>query len=412
MKIVSSLAIAVSLVIAGGAAPAAAQDASAKPADAAAPVPQRKIKLSKSASKAIMELDAAVKTKAADYPEKLAAAQAAAKTTDDKYYVAKLQLAMAGQDKAAILVAAEAILASGGAEEAEAASLRSYLASQALASASPADAEKIFAERVAANPNDLDSIVGLAQVKKDLNKESEALELLQRAIGLNKTAGKAVPEAWYKNAVSIAYKARKDDVASRLAQEALSAYPNKENFNNLIAVSTTTISKDEQTYVDLLRLMQVSGTLQDSRDYLRLAQQLEFDRFPGEAKAVLEAAQRAGKSTGAEGSALLGRVNPRVAEDRAALPVVEPKARSAADGKLALSLATAHYGYGNHAKAAELYRLALQKGGVDANLVNTRLGIALAMGGQRAEAEAAFRAVTGSRASLAALWLAWLAQRG
>ena len=410
MKIVSSLAIAASLIIVGAAAPAAAQGNGAK--QAAAPAPQRKIKLSKGASKAIMELDAAVKSKAADYRQKLAAAQAVAKTSDDKYYIAKLQLSMAGQDKAAIRVAAEAILASGGADAEETANLRAYLSGQALASASPAEAERIFTERLAANPNDVDSIVNLAQIKKDQNKDVEALALLQRAIGLNKTANKPVPEAWYKNAVRIAYKQRNDAVAHTLAQEALSVYPNKENFGNLVAVSTTTISKDEQTYVDLLRLMQVSGTLQDPRDYLRLAQQLEFDRFPGEAKAVLEAAQRAGKSTGAEGAAVLARVNPRVAEDRAALPVVEPKARSAADGKLALSLATAHYGYGNHAKAAELYRLALQKGGVDANLVNTRLGIALAMAGQRAEAETAFRAVTGSRKSLAALWLAWLAQRG
>ena len=53
-------------------------------------------------------------------------------------------------------------------------------------------------------------------------------------------------------------------------------------------------------------------------------------------------------------------------------------------------------------------RAALQKGGQDANMVNTRLGAALALAGQRAEAEAAFRAVTGQRAELAQLWLLWL----
>ena len=48
---------------------------------------------------------------------------------------------------------------------------------------------------------------------------------------------------------------------------------------------------------------------------------------------------------------------------------------------------------------------------MDANLVNTRLGIALSMAGQRADAEAAFRKVTGVRAPLANLWIAWLAMR-
>jgi hypothetical protein len=59
-----------------------------------------------------------------------------------------------------------------------------------------------------------------------------------------------------------------------------------------------------------------------------------------------------------------------------------------------------------------LYRAALQKGGVDPGIANLRLGLALALADNRAEAETAFRAVTGTRAELASLWLAWLAQRG
>ena len=74
-----------------------------------------------------------------------------------------------------------------------------------------------------------------------------------------------------------------------------------------------------------------------------------------------------------------------------------------------LRIADAYFSYGQYAQAAELYRAALQKG-ADANLANTRLGAALALAGQRAEAEAAFRAVTGPRAELAQFWLLWLSQ--
>jgi len=77
------------------------------------------------------------------------------------------------------------------------------------------------------------------------------------------------------------------------------------------------------------------------------------------------------------------------------------------DGRAVLRLADAYYGYGQYADAIELYRAALQKG-ADAGTVNTRLGAALAMAGQRAEAEAAFRAVTGQRAEIASFWLLWL----
>ncbi len=81
------------------------------------------------------------------------------------------------------------------------------------------------------------------------------------------------------------------------------------------------------------------------------------------------------------------------------------------DGEYTIKTAEAAYGYGRYAEAAELYRVALTKGGEDANLLNVRIGASLAMAGQRAEAETALRAVTGNRSEIAAIWLAWLARR-
>ena len=71
----------------------------------------------------------------------------------------------------------------------------------------------------------------------------------------------------------------------------------------------------------------------------------------------------------------------------------------------------AYFGYGDYAKAISLYRAALQKGGIDANVVNTHLAMALALSGQKAEAEAALKAVTGPRAELANFMLVWLGQQ-
>ena len=52
----------------------------------------------------------------------------------------------------------------------------------------------------------------------------------------------------------------------------------------------------------------------------------------------------------------------------------------------------------------------MQKGGVDADTVNTRLGIALANSGDKAGAQAAFDTVkTEPRPGIAGLWLAYLA---
>jgi hypothetical protein len=421
MKLVSTLAVSAALAMGAAAAPAVAQDAkkSSKAGSAAAPAKggsaqsQRKYNLSKEARKAIGELQTAVGAKAADVSQKLAAAQAVAKNSDDRYVIAKLQLehALATSDKAGQRAAVDAILASGGADAAEKATLNEYLAGESARSGDFTGMETMFAARVQANPNDVASIISLAQAKVGLKKDAEALALLERAITVTKANGGKAEESWYRNAVAIADRQKNTALASRLANEALSVYPNQDNFNNLIALSQPQIIKDQEAHADLLRLLQVTGRIRSSTDYLQLARHHEYNRNWGEAKSVLEAAAKADKTSPAH-AALLSKVSARIAEDRAALPSAAAKARTDPTGKLALNLATVYAGYNDYATAADLYRVALQKGGVDANLVNTRLGIALALGGQRADAEAAFRKVTGLRAPLANLWLAWLSLRG
>jgi Flp pilus assembly protein TadD len=83
--------------------------------------------------------------------------------------------------------------------------------------------------------------------------------------------------------------------------------------------------------------------------------------------------------------------------------------RTAADGKRAANTGNAHLAYGQYAKAIELLKISLAKGGADADAVNTRLGIANARLGQKAEARQAFSAVgAGTRSDIAKFWLLWL----
>jgi hypothetical protein len=134
--------------------------------------------------------------------------------------------------------------------------------------------------------------------------------------------------------------------------------------------------------------------------------------LPGEAKAVVDE----GKAKGAfdASSKAINEIGAaagaKVAADKASLAGSEKSAASAANGKAALGTADAYFGYGDYAKAATLYKLALQKGGVDAATVNMRLGEALAKAGQAAEAKQAFAQVTGPRAELAQFWTLWVDQ--
>ena len=66
---------------------------------------------------------------------------------------------------------------------------------------------------------------------------------------------------------------------------------------------------------------------------------------------------------------------------------------------------------GSWAEAEEMYALALQKGGVDRDRTLTRLGIAQAQQGKKAEAKATFAQVGGARVPVARMWSAFVESR-
>ena len=93
------------------------------------------------------------------------------------------------------------------------------------------------------------------------------------------------------------------------------------------------------------------------------------------------------------------------------LPQLATEARAASVARLAVRTGDAYYGYGDYAKAVELYHVALTKSGADANLTNLHLGMALARAGDKAGATAALKTVAGPRSELAKFWLVYVATR-
>lgn len=409
MKLVSTIAAAAALAAVGAVAqPVLAQ----KPAPQAQPA-ARKFSISPAARKPLTELQKAVNAKdETAYPAALAAAQGVVTTTDDKYVLAKLMLQHSEQanDATARLAAYQAVLASGGADAAESQTITHNISVLAANSGNWALAESTLKPIVAANPNDIDDNVNLARAELELKKNAEALPYLLHAIQLTEATGKPAPEPWYRNALGIAYQTHNDAVVAQMNAALLKDYPSGQNFGNAIAIFAGKPDLPKDMQLDLLRLMYASGNM-NAGNYIQLAAMLDRGGLPGEEQTVLESGIRAGKLGGTEAPQMLRSASAHIAEDRASLASSEQKARSAATGTIAANTAAAYAGYGDYAKAADLYRLALQKGGVDPNVVNTRLGIVLALGGRKAEAEAAFHAVTGPRTELAALWLTWLSTR-
>jgi tetratricopeptide (TPR) repeat protein len=345
----------------------------------------------------------------------LAAAQAAAQGADARYMLGALQLRMGiGTSNQQVQAQAiDAMIASGGAPAEQLPQLLTNQAALAVQANDYRKAEAAYTRLVELQPNNHENLARLAEVKNSLNKPNEAVALIDRAIQAMRASGQQVPENWYKRGLKIAYDGRMPAQATGFARALIAAYPTRENWRDSLLIYRETAQLDRAGTLDLLRLQRAANALAGERDYFEMAELLNQAGLPGEANAVLEAGIQSRMIDGNRPAFrdLRGVIQGRMQGDRAALAGQERQALAAANGTLALNIGDAYYGYGDYAKAATLYRAALQKGGVDANVVNTRLGMALHAAGQRVEAEAAFRAVTGPRQELANFWLALLAQR-
>ena len=237
---------------------------------------------------------------------------------------------------------------------------------------------------------------------------------LERTIAEKTAKGEKAPEEWYRYAIAQSNKRKlKPQTLTWLGKYA-AAYPSPKTWYEVLAtygIQQDSVSKlDNQQKIDLFRLMRATGGLNDQYFYLEYAQKAQNAGLPFEAQAVLREGMANGKIPAAntEAKAMMTEVATSI-RNEGSLTALETKARASAGGSLAMQTADANLGAGNYAKAAELYRLALSKGGVDADTVNTRLGIALARSGDKAGAQAAFDLVkTGNRAEIAQLWTTYL----
>jgi tetratricopeptide (TPR) repeat protein len=413
MKSISTFAIAVSLVV-GGAVVGAPALAQKKGEQAAAEAP--KMKLSKQETAAIIPLQTAVRDKNyAQAATLLPAAQAAAKSPDARYVVGGLQyqMALGNNDTAGQAAALEAMIATGRADQSSLTQFYKALGSIYTNLKQPDRAMAAYQKLSELQPNSVEATLAMAEATAGTNK-AQAIELIQKAIATQKASGQAVPENWYRRALRFAIEANLAQQQAQISRDLLNAYPTPENWRNALTIYRQGANLDKQGETDVLRFMRAAKAMKGDADYFKLANNLNDLGFPGESKAVIDEGVQSRAIDGNKDyfRQLSTLVGGRVSADRTSLPGLKSKALAGANGKQALTTADAFYGYGDYASAIELYRAAIQKGGVDNNVANTRLGAALALAGRRAEAEAAFKAVTGPRQALANYWLLWLSQRG
>ena len=233
------------------------------------------------------------------------------------------------------------------------------------------------------------------------------------AADATKAAGQQVPAQWYQIGVSRAEAAKLPDV-TEWAKMSYQADPSGQNLRTLVRLfqrANPNITNREN--LDVLRLLGASDGLVVAQDFTEYAEMASKTGIYGEVKTVIDKGRSKGVLNASQGADVYQSAVPKIAGDKSTLGSAEADAQKAANGKIAAATADAYLGYGDYAKAASMFELAKQKGGVDADEVNTRLGIAKTLGGDTAGAKAAFEAVQGgARKQIAGLWLAYLGTKG
>ena len=389
--------------------PPAPAPATAQPAQ-----PQRQYNLSRGERTAFQPVIVAVT--ASDWAAATAAlpaAQAAARGNDAKYLVGqiRLQIGINTQNRAMQSQAIDEMIASGGAMPSEMRALYENQLEFATAAGDTAKAARAMAQLDALTPNDPTRFVRQARIRAAANDAPGAIALYRQAMQLQTTNGQAIPVEWRQQIAALAYRARLPETTT-LMREWLAVAPTPALWHDSLAIYAE-LNSGSGMNLDVYRLVRAAGAMTSERDYVLLSEAANEVRAFGEVKAVLEEGLSRNLITTNAGFARdrIALATRRATDDRASLAGERTAALAGSDGAAALRLADAYYGYGEYGPAAELYRAAMQKGFQDANLANIRLGAALALAGRRAEAETAFRAVTGPRADLARFWLLWLSTR-
>jgi tetratricopeptide (TPR) repeat protein len=371
-----------------------------------APAPE----LSAPYRKAFGEIQAAQKAgNAADMATKINALEPLAITADEKYYlgVMRFELSKLTKDKATTRKAINEMVASNSKLITNLSDLLYNAGAMAYEAGDYRDAVAKLAQADQAGSKDVNRHLLGAEANFKLNQIPVGLGVLRKAVDQQKASGQAVPQDWYRRAVGMSMKAKLGSDLTSWSMDLVRAYPTATNWRDALVLYRDGAKLDPLVQLDVFRLMRQTKSLAGEKDFYDYAEVANARALPGEAKAVIEEgfANNAVSKTSKPVNEMLALVNGKIGADKASISADEKRARASADGKIAANTGNAYLGYGDYAKAIELFKLALSKGGADTDAVNTRLGIALAMTGQREDAKNAFKAVTGpQRSTVAQFW--------
>jgi hypothetical protein len=414
MSIMSKAAFAALLTLGSVAAvvatPADAQR-NKKKAEGGAP----ELKVGEEFRKAAVAAQTAVQAK--DYATaetQLAAAEALIQNDDERYFAASLRLPIEAQkqNNTGMKNALDVLLNSPRTAATDLPRLTFVRGTIALNEKDFAGATQYLSRARELNYANDELPLLIARAQFDQNNIPGGVAEMQKAVEAKKAAGQKVPDEWYDYTVAKLYGAKQPKETAQWLRMQLTDYPTAKNWRRSLLVFRDSAQLDNSAQMNLFRLMRSTKSLADQNDYLEYADLAYRIGLPFETKAVIDEGRAAGKIPASSGTAnsIYGEAQTAI-RNEGSLTALEKPAQSAANGTKAKQLADAYLASGNNAKAVEYYRIATQKGGVNAQEVSASLGVALANSGQRAEAKQAFAGVTTAPGNeIATFWNLWIDQ--
>jgi tetratricopeptide (TPR) repeat protein len=374
----------------------------------------KKLELSKKARNAIIELQNAVTANdTAKIPGKLAAAKSLAETSDDKYVIAinEIKAATAANDLAGLKVGIDELRASGGADPADVVARYNNLGKRYYDAKQLDQAAAAFQRALTVDAKNGDALKMLASARESQGRGADAAALMAQSIAATKAAGGKPKENDYKFAARVAYDA-KAPVAGDITRAWLADYPNPTNWRDALRIYRDVNALEGQPKIDVMRLARAANALNGEGDYFGYVSELVMRGYLNEAKSVID--EGGAKKAIDVNKSAFKQFAPKLAKApaRTTIDAVAKGALAGGPAKSAMEAGDTLYGVGAFAEAAPLYKAALSRSGVDANVANLHLGMALARSGDKAGATAALNAVTGPQANIAKYWLIWLNSQG
>jgi tetratricopeptide (TPR) repeat protein len=251
----------------------------------------------------------------------------------------------------------------------------------------------------------------LIQNLSTLNRHEEVIKEVKEKIRLDANANKKTAENELRT-MAVSQRQLKDESGYiSTLKLLLQNYPSKTYWADIIPRLARQANFNTRFDLDLYRLLEATGNMEDTVEYVDMANLAIKVGLPAEALRTVEAAYRAGLmgkgNDAANHQKLRLQIQQRLTEDEKALPALE---KSAKDANALASLADVYASMQKWDLAQLNYTKALSMGGLRRE-AETRLhaGIAMFKAGQKDEALKMLDSVQGDSTAveLAQLWKVW-----